>query len=611
MSTDQSVWVYFFVKSSDLICYVALLFVLYWFRVILLGRWPLFLRKNHNLKTGRTQLAIVHGYRDAQGKTRHKTMLNIGYLDTVAKEYEDPIAHFEEIARQMTQAYKEKTRPVLLELDMGESMVPGTQERRNYGYAALSRIYHELDLHRFISNKQRVSMAEYDHNAIFRLLVYSRLLHPCSKKRTYEEKGQYFDRTNFSLQDMYRSLSFFASNSAAIQQWLHEALRANHGRDTSLVYYDVTNFYFEIDQQDDMRRKGVCKEHRPNPIVQMGLFVDTEGLPICFDLFAGNTLDKQTLIPMMNRLRKEYALGRSIVVADRGIISGDNIARVLLDGNGYVLSYPIRMADAAFKSYVLEEKDYRYSEEGNFRIKSRKVNRTITLTAESGKKVHTEVDEKQVIFWSRDYADKARADRAEALQKASSLIREPGKYTRATSQGAAKYVKNLVYDKKTGEILASPGKLLSFDVERLAQEEMFDGYYAIVTSEMHLNDQRVIDIYRGLWQIEEAFRVSKYDLETRPVYLSRDEHIRAHFLICFVALLLIRLLQRRLEMKFSAGTILDSLRKTSCSLIERNYYLFDYYDDVLEQIGETTGIDFSKKYQTLGEIKQSIASSKK
>lgn len=571
----------------------------------------MFLRRNHNRKTGRTQLAIVHGYRDAQGITRHKTMHSIGYLDVVAKEYEDPIAHFEEIARQMTEAYQEKTKPVVLELNMDENMAPGTQERMNFGYAAFSKIYHELKLHRFLSNKHRNTMAEYDANAIFRLLVYSRLLHPCSKKRTYEEKGQFFDKTDFELHDLYRSLAFFARNSAATQQWLHETLRAAQGRNTSLVYYDVTNFYFEIDEQDDQRRKGVCKEHRPNPIVQMGLFMDTDGLPICFELFPGNTPDKLTLGPMMERLREEYSLGRSIVVADRGIISGDNIAQVLLDGNGYVLSYPIRMADAAFKRYVLDETDYRYSKEEDFKIKSRKINRTITVTNATGGKTQTEVDEKQVIFWSQSYADKAKADRAEALQKALSLIEEPGKYTRATTHGAAKYVKNLAYDKKTGEILKRPGKLLSFDAEKLAQEELFDGYYAIVTSEMHLTDEKIIDIYRGLWQIEEAFRVSKSDLETRPVYLSRKDHMLAHFLICFVALLIIRLLQRRLDKQYSAEKILDSLRKSCCSLIKQNYYLFDYYDEVLDLIGQKTEIDFSRKYRTLGEIKQSIGNTKK
>ena len=571
----------------------------------------MFLRKNFNRKTGRTQLAIVHGYRDAQGISRHKTMLSIGYLDVVAKEYEDPIAHFEEVARQMTEAYREKTSPVLLELHMDETMALGTQERKNFGYAALSRIYHELDLHRFIRNKQRASQAEYDHNAIFKLLVYSRLLHPCSKKRTYEEKGQFFDKTDFGLHDLYRSLAFFARHSAAIQQWLHESLRAKQGRDTSLVYYDVTSYYFEIDEQDDTRRKGVCKEHRPNPIVQMGLFMDTDGLPICFDLFAGNTPDKETLVPMMKRLREEYGLGRSIVVADRGIVTGDNISRVLLDGHGYVLRDSIRMADAAFKSYVLEEQGYKVSKDGDFKIKSRRTHRKITVTTADGKKARAEVDEKQVFFWSRDYADKAKADRAESLQKALSLIEEPSKYTRASSLGAAKYVKNIAYDKKTGEILPAPGKLLSFDAEKLAQEEMLDGYYAIVTSEMRLKDEKIIEICRGLWQIEEAFRVSKSDLETRPVYLSQNEHMRAHFLICFVALLLIRVLQRRLDGKYSSSAILDSLRKASCSLIHRNYYLFDYFDDVLQLIGEKTGIDFSRKFRTLGDIKKSIANTKK
>ena len=571
----------------------------------------MYLRRNLNRKTERTQLAIVQGYRDAQGRARQKTVLKIGYLDVVVEEYEDPIAHFEEVARQMTQQYQEKTRPVVLELNMDEDMTPGTQERKNFGYAALSRMYHELDLHRFISNRQRSSKAEYDHNAIFKLLVYSRLLHPCSKKRTHEEKGKYFDNTDFSLHDLYRSLAFFARSSAAIQQWLHETLRARHGRDTSLVYYDVTNYYFEIDKQDELRRKGVCKEHRPNPIVQMGLFVDANGLPICYDLFAGNTLDKQTLMPMMKRLRDEYSLGRSIVVADKGIISGDNIAQVILDGNGYVLSYSIRMADAAFKGYVLDEEGYRKVGDGDFKIKSRMINRRITVRDVNGKKVPAEVDEKQVVFWKREYADRTRAERAEVLQKALSLIEDPGKHTRATSQGAAKYVKNLVFDKETGEVAKVPGKLLSFDVEKLAQEELYDGYYAIVTSEMRLKDEEVIDIYCGLWQIEDAFRMSKSDLETRPVYLSREDHMQAHFLTCFVALLLIRLLQRRLDQRYSAKVILDSLNSASCSLMQRNYYLFDYYDDVLKSIGQKMGIDFSKKYRSLGEIKKVLGSTKK
>ena len=233
------------------------------------------------------------------------------------------------------------------------------------------------------------------------------------------------------------------------------------------------------------------------------------------------------------------------------------------------------------------------------------------VTNVNGKKVQTEVDEKQVVFWKREYVDKARADRAEVLQKALALIENPGKHTRATSQGAAKYVKNLVFDKETGEVAKIPGKLLSFDAEKLAQEEMYDGYYAIVTSEMHLKDEEVIEIYCGLWQIEDAFRMSKSDLEARPVYLSREDHMQAHFLTCFVALLLIRLLQRCLDKRYSAKVILDSLNSASCSLMQRNYYIFDYYDEVLQSIGQRMGIDFSKKYRSLGEIKKVLGSTKK
>jgi len=221
------------------------------------------------------------------------------------------------------------------------------------------------------------------------------------------------------------------------------------------------------------------------------------------------------------------------------------------------------------------------------------------------------VDEKQVIFYSRKYAEKAKADRAWALEKAKDLIKNPHKYTRATSQGAAKYVKNLTFDAKTGEILESAKKSLLFDEEKLRQEEKFDGYYAIVTSEYREPDERIIEIYRGLWKIEESFKITKCDLESRPVYLSTKEHIEAHFLTCFLSLVIVRILEYRLKRKYSATAILEGLGKASCSHIQENYYLFNYYDDILADIGTELGIDFSKKYMSLGEIKKILGEVKK
>lgn len=579
--------------------------------ITLVGGFIMYLRKCTNKKTGRTQLSIVQGYRDASGKVRQKTILPVGYLDVLQKQYEDPIGHFEELARQMTEEYNQSNSPIHLDINPSQSLSLGTDNRRNFGYAALSSIYHELEIDSFFQNRQRMTKAQFNYNSIFRSLVFARLIAPASKRASFSYLKHFFERADFSLDDVYRSLPFFKKYQADLQLWIHEHIRQNYGRDTSLVYYDVTNYYFEIDEPNEMLRRGVSKEHRKDPIVQMGLFMDTNGLPISYGLFSGNTLDKQTLIPMMGKLQDDYSLGRIIVVADRGLITGDNIFQALSDGNGYILSYSIRGSDKAFKDYVLDPAGYIQKKDG-FRIKSRLAPRKIRVTdVLTGKKKDLMVDEKHVVFYSPAYAKKAKMEREEVLKKAKSMIREPQKYTRSTSYGAAKYVKNLSFDKETGEILTPTGKALELDEKLIAEEELYDGYYAIVTSEHNLSDGQIIDIYRGLWKIEESFRITKSDLETRPVYLQNLEHIQAHFLICFVALVLARLLEYRLGRKYGVSAILESLRRCECSLVEQNIYLFDYYDEILKDIGELLKIDFSKKYRTLGEIKKVLGDVKR
>lgn len=571
----------------------------------------MYLRKCTNKKTGRTQLSIVHGYRDAFGKSKQRIILPLGYLDVLQKEYQDPIQHFEEVARQMTLDYNCANSSIKLEIHPSQTLLPGTDNRHNFGYAALSSIYHDLEIDRFFQNRQRMTRAEFNYNSMFRSLVFSRLIAPASKRASYESFSHFFERTDFSLDDVYRSLPFFKKYQSDLQLWIHEHIRQRYGRDTSLVYYDVTNYYFEIDEPNEMLRKGVSKEHRPDPIVQMGLFMDTNGLPISYGLFSGNTLDKQTLIPMMDKIQDEYSLGRIIVVADRGMITGDNIYQTLSDGNGYVFSRSIRGSDKEFKDYVLKEEGYHTNDSG-FKIKSRLTPREIPVTnVLTGKKKTIPVDEKHVVFYSPAYAKKAKAEREEVLKKAQSLIREPQKYNRSTSYGAAKYISNITFDKKTGEIYTDTDKSLELNRNLIAEEEKYDGYYAIVTSEQGLSEERVIEIYRGLWKIEESFRITKSSLETRPVYLQNLEHIQAHFLICFVSLVIARLLEYRLNRKHSVSRILESLRKCECSLLEQNLYLFDYYDEILQDVGELLGIDFSKKYRTLGEIKKVIGNVKK
>lgn len=572
-------------------------------------------------KDGRIYLYLEKSYRDkTTGMTRHTLVQSLGYVDELEKQFPDPIAHFREEARRRTLEEKTK-RHTVMNIDLEESLSPQSEGMKNLGYAVPLKVYHELGIDTFLKNRARSEAFEFNPNSIMILLMISRLLSPGSKKRAYEEKERYFERFNFSLDDVYRSLTYFHKISDDLQQFLHESVRMKYGSDTSVIYYDVTNYYFEIQKPDDLRKFGKPKQNRKKPVVQMGLAMDKDGVPIHYELFPGNKLDKETFRSVIGQVRRNYDTGRVIVVADMGIITGDNIHYLTGDKpekpqNGYVFSFSIRGGTKAFQSYVLDESGYTDSSgkapsgDSDFIIKSRVTYRDINVTMENGKAETKTVYEKQVVFWSRKYYVKARAERAEVLAKAEALISDPKKFNKATSYGAAAYVSNLEYDKKTGEIL-DKGKSLKLDQAKIAEEEKFDGYFAIVTSELDMPVPDIVDTYRGLWEIEETFKITKSDLESRPVYVRDDAHINAHFLCCFLALTVLRLMQKRTEKKYSAKAILDCLNKIQCMNEHENIYLFGYRNELSDALGELFGIDFTKKRLPLAEIKKILGEAKK
>jgi hypothetical protein len=559
---------------------------------------------------GRKYLSIVQGYRDpVTKKVRHKTVKSLGYLDELTKHYLDPVAYFRGVTAEMNKKAALERQPITISLDPKESLTENQTNRKNIGYAALSKLYYELGLDIFFYNHSRSFKSEFNTNNMMKLLVFSRILTPASKKKTYQEKDRYFENTKFSLDDIYRCLTQVVTFKDSLQLHLHQKMKDKFGRSTELVYYDVTNYYFETDRQDEMKRKGVSKEHRPDPIVQMGLLMDTKGIPISYDLFPGNRNDCLTLLPVLDKVKKDYQVGRTIVVADKGVNTANNIAFSLARGDGYVYSQTVRGANKELKDYLLDESGYRQIGE-DYKIKSRLYPREIAVSNANGGRTKVRIDEKQVVFYSAEYDAKAKADRKVALMKAWDLVNSPARYNKAIAYGAAKYVKNLVFDPATGEILTTRQRPF-FDEEKLREEERFDGYYAIITSEWKKTDQEIIEIYRGLWRIEEAFKVTKSDLAARPVYLSRNDHIQAHFLICFVALVILRLLALRLGNKYSIPSIVESLNKASGSLLEENWYVFDYADEITKAINESLGVDLNHKYLRLGEIKKILGATKK
>lgn len=561
-------------------------------------------------KKDRVYLSIVKGFRNSEGKPRSKTVKSLGYVDELEKEYDDPIAHFTEVARQMTEEEKLDNEPITVTYRKDETLKPDTDTRKNLGYAALMKIYHELEIDKFLKSRQQSRDFEYNTNSIMILLLISRFLNPGSKLKAFEDKSKYFERFDFELHDVYRSLSFYAEMDSKLQQHIHEQISRKYGRNTKIVYYDLTNYYFEIDKPDDLRKKGVSKEHRPDPIIQMGLAMDTDGIPISYDLFAGNESEKLTLRPMLKDLKNKFDMKRLVVVADRSINTGDNINYTVTDKDqdGYVFSQTIRGATKEFKDFVMNEEGYSYKGD-DFKIKSRIYPRVINVTSSTGNKLKKTIDEKQVVFYSKKYDDKAKADRAPAVLKAREMAANPSRYNYATSKGSMKYIENLSID-DDGAYAKSDAEPF-FNEELLAEEEKYDGYYSIVTSELDMTDEEIIDTYKGLWRIEESFKVTKSDLETRPVYLSREDRIRAHFLTCFISLVIARLLERELGYKYSISRILECLKNISCSLESENVYLFNYRSEISDAIGNAVGIDFTKKRMITKDIKTLIGDSKK
>jgi len=574
-----------------------------------------------NQKKG-TYLIIEKKYRDKEKKqARTKHHKTLGYVHDLQKEFPDPVAHFKEVVAQMN-AEEKGNKKLTLEIDLNEKLPGESHTRYNIGYAVIVKIYHELELDRFLNNKARHEAFEYNTNSIMTLLTITRILYPSSKKRSYEYRDMFFERFDFELYDVYRALSHFSKIGTECQHFISDQINTKFGRDTSLMYFDVTNFHFEIDETDDLRKRGKEKNNRPDPIVQMGLAMDADGIPLYYKLFPGNTHDSKTFIPVFKDVCVRFAPGRVIAVADMGCTSSNNI--YFLKGgdrdkrvNGYVFSFSIRKGSEAFRKYVLDDTGYadrdgKTPKEGyDYKIKSRIEVREIQVTMKNGSQKSMLIDEKQVVFWSEKYAKKARAEREETIKKALDIIANPKKHNKNTVHGAATYIKNITFDKKTGEIFEEPGKKLLFDEEKAEEDAKYDGYYSIITSELEMHEQRVIEIYRGLSDIEDNFKVSKSDLDIRPVYVSRKDRINAHVLTCFISLVILRLIQKKTDYKFTPEQIITCLNNISCSLEHTNLYIFDYRSNISNYIGEAFGIDFTNKRLRLSEIKNILASSKK
>ena len=581
-------------------------------------------------KNNRTYLSIVDGYR-INGKVKQKVYQKIGYLDELEKHFSDPIDHYKKEVDKLRKDFMTKvttTFDTTLDNDFNDDTF-------NIGYSYLKKIFQELNIVDVLKNKQYSSNVQYSLSKACELLTYSRIIDPGSIKHTYENKGQFFEPFDLSLDDLYRSLVPLLDCKENIFKTIWESTKDRYNRDASTSYYDCTNYYFEIEYDDEdikdefgnvvkkgLRKRGPEKNHRPDPIVEMGLLLDKQGYPISYNLFSGNTSEKETLVPELQKIKKRHNIDKVIVVADRGLNCSDNMiktAGIDLDKknrDGYVYGQSIRGADKEFKEWVLKN-DYKIDkiidEDGNeiiFKHKSRIYPKKMYVTRDdkgltknrNKKRQSITVDQKQMVYYSQKYADKQKRDRQMVIDKAKDLIKNPSAYTKATSYGAAGYVNNIKFDKDTGVV--ADGLILSLNEDKINEDAKYDGYYSIVTSEENLSDLELRNIYKGLAKIEETFKITKSEFNARPVNVRLEDHIDAHFLICFISLVIIRILQNKTNEKYTLKILLDKIKKFQCTHETGNLYKFIGYKPEIQYLNRKLELNFDKKYDTRENIKK-------
>jgi hypothetical protein len=496
-----------------------------------------------------------------------------------------------------------------------------------FSHTLLDRVFSELGMSSLMATIKHDTKLTYDLKGIVQSLVFGRILDPASKFATIGRSEDYFPaivKEHYPYH-VYDALDVIQKNKNKVIRRMNSSIEKGWGRDTELIYYDVTNFFFETEEPDDdiemdgeivkgVRKMGVSKEKRNQPIVQMGLFLDDMGIPISIEMFPGNTLDQATLRPALKNSIDKLGYPRFILVADRGLCSFKNILHLVNAGHGYIISKSIKKSKAEERKWSLDQSGYT-SQGEDFKYKSKIVERA---EEDENGKLHT-FKEQVVVYWSRKFYNRETHQHKAFLEFIEKLKKEPSSFrvTQMQSRSLKRFLKKEVIDKKTGEILDS-GKLLTMiDEEKLEEFTELMGYYQIVTSEIDKDPLDIIDKYHGLSQIEDQFRVMKGDLETRPIFVRTPEHIEAHLLLCMMALTIIRIIQRRLvtaedykkpegkhwTYALSGERVQRALRKWKIEEMSDEYYRFCDIDDIdLLEILKQFKIDIPKKLYTVGEL---------
>lgn len=553
------------------------------------------------------------------GKRTSKVIEKLGNINDVRikAKGKDPYVWANEYLNALNKTEKENSDDIILKLSQSKSLEKNTKFTFNAGYLFLQDIYYSLGIDNICNSIKDKYQFHYDLNNILSNLIYSRIIYPSSKLKTLDLSKNFIEQPNFTYNDLLRSLEVISKENDFIQSELYKNSLKYSKRNDKILFYDCTNYYFEIEEDDDFRKYGKNKENRPNPIVGMGLFLDGDGIPLTFDTFPGNQNEQPTLKPLENKIIKDFNNSQFIVCTDAGLASTANRKFNNINGRKFITTQSIKKLKQFLKDYALDltsgwklpgiDKTFNISslrnDEDLIKKYYNKVFYKERWIKENG------IEQRLIITYSPKYQEYEKHIREKQIQRAQNIIDKKPKTIKSRNENDPKrFIKNIPTT-DNGEAALNNNYLLNED--KINEEAMYDGLYAVCTN---LEDQpeEIIKINKRRWEIEESFRIMKSEFKARPVYLSREDRIKAHFTTCFLALVIYRYLEKKLEEKYTVTEIIETIKEYNFREIKGFGYIPNYeYTELVDTLNIKFNFDLNKEIINYKNFKKCINQTKK
>lgn len=523
------------------------------------------------LKTSKSKNAVLYyiikDFTNIKGKRTTKIFEKLGNQKQVEERFgkEDTISKIKEYINELNN--EDKDELLKREYNPNKRIAPGVKRQFNVGYLFLKKLYNQLKINDICDSIQDKYQFHFDLNEILSYLVFARIIYPSSKLETFKQCQNFIEQPTFKLHDEYRALSYIAENMDYIQEQLFNNSKNVIKRNSKVIYYDCTNYFFEIDNEDDLRKYGISKEHKPNPIVGMGLFMDGDGLPLSCNIYPGNQNEQKTLIPEESKIVNNFKLDdtKIILCTDAGLASDEIKKYNIKDNRAFVITQSLKKLKDEYKNQVFNKTGWRIAGdlknvynleaiENNEELKDKYYDTLFYKIIETETK---SVKQDLIVTFCFRYFDYNRNIRNSQIERAKKSIETNNVTRKGKNQNDYRRFIGSTNSTKNGEI--AENTTYSINQNIIDEEEKYDGYYALTTN-LNGDITEIFKIVKGRWEIEESFRIMKSDFVARPINLSREDRIKAHFMTCFISLFIYRLLEKKLNYKYTTSQILSTLK---------------------------------------------------